>query len=148
MGRPQCGGSRLRDQKRRRQGLRKVRRTATDVRCGLTVASINVNGLTEVSKCDVAAAVVQQHIDILGISETKWRKEGYEKLRLQGFDIHEARRSDVPRPDGTRDRNGGGLLVATRRCGLVIINAYGYCRVCQFITAPCKGSYDITYQEA
>ena len=119
MGRLQNGEARLKDRIRRRGVLHKVRRCTKDERCGLTIASVNVNGLTEVSRCDVEAAVVQQHIDVLGISETKWRKEGYEKFRLEGFDIHEARRSDVIRPDGKRDRNGGGLLVATRRCGLV-----------------------------
>ena len=44
------------------------------------------------------------------VVETKMRQEQKEKLKMNGFDIRETRRSDA---DG--DKKGGGLAIFTRK---------------------------------
>ena len=56
----------------------------------------------------------RQDVDVMCIVETKKRREDKDKIKMKGFDVHEARRSDA---DG--DKQGGGLAILTRKDGIV-----------------------------
>ena len=120
------------DKVKRKATLRRVERFSKDVRCGINVASLNVNGLTENSKEDVKAAIRSRALDVIGLSETKWRREGREEFKLAGFDVHEARRSDIENDEGKKIRKGGGLMVLTRKGGM------GFKRLCLSIKDKAK----------
>ena len=76
----------------------------------LCVMSLNVNGLTESSIHDIRASIEAKKVDIVSISETKFRlEESPDHHKIEGFNSFEARRSDV-----AEDKGGGGIIVYYR----------------------------------
>ena len=71
---------------------------------------LNVDGLNEVSLADVESTVVKQKHDVVILLETKRRaEENGIDIRLPGYSLHEARRSN-----NAGDRDGGGIALYTK----------------------------------
>ena len=76
----------------------------------LCVMSLNVNGLTQSSIHDIEAAVVSKRVDLVTVTESKFRlEENPDHHMIPGFKTFEARRSDV-----AEDKGGGGIIVYYR----------------------------------
>ena len=76
----------------------------------LCVMSLNVNGLTQSSVHDIEAAVNERKVDIVAVTETKFRlEENPVHHHISGYKSFETRRSDV-----AEDRGGGGIIVYYR----------------------------------
>ena len=79
-------------------------------RSKLCVMALNVNGLTQSSVHDIEAAIEAKKVDIVSVTETKFRlEEDPDHHLIPGFKFFEARRSNV-----AEDKSGGGILVYYR----------------------------------
>ena len=79
-------------------------------KANLCVMSLNVNGLTQSSIHDIEAAIASKRVDIVTVTETKFRlEENPVHHKIPGFKTFEARRSDV-----AEDKGGGGIIVYYR----------------------------------
>ena len=79
-------------------------------RSNLCVMSLNVNGLTISSVHDIEAAINSKKVDLVTVTETKFRlEENHDHHMIPGFKTFETRRSDV-----AEDKGGGGIIVYYR----------------------------------
>ena len=76
----------------------------------LGIGFLNVNGWSEATRKDVCDTANQQNLDVVCLAETKKRFEDRDKIKLEGFDVFEARRANVD-----EDKKGGGLAILTRQ---------------------------------
>ena len=110
--------------KRRQRSVRvRVRKEdkkeAVVKKMALGIGFLNADGCSETTMRDIEEAVSHQDIDVMCVAETKMRQEQKEKLKMNGFDIHETRRSDA---DG--DKKGGGLAIFTRKKDGIVFKRY------------------------
>ena len=76
----------------------------------LCVMALNVNGLSTSSVNDIQATVEAKKVDLVSITETKFRlEESPDHHVIPGYKFFEARRSNV-----AEDKGGGGILVYYR----------------------------------
>ena len=85
----------------------------------LSIGLLNVNGYSETTAKDVEDALSSQDVDVMCIVETKKRLEDRDKIKMNGFDVHETRRADVD-----NDKQGGGLAVFTRKKDGIVFKRY------------------------
>ena len=82
----------------------------------LTSAFLNVDGLSEAKRLDVADFVAQENPDFFVLLETKRRKE---ELASDIHDVSEVRRSNT-----AGDKKGGGIAYYTRNTGGVLFRKH------------------------
>ena len=79
----------------------------------LTICHLNANGLNEESVHDLTVAASNRNVNVICVSETKFRREqNIVHQAIDGFNLFETRRSDV-----SEDKGGGGLAVYCRDNG-------------------------------
>ena len=95
---------------RRRQGMQRNPVTCDPDKKVLRCSLLNVDGMSEDSLVNVESVVGSHKPDVVFLLETKRRvEEDGIDISLPGYNVHEARRSNV-----ADDRDGGGIAVYTK----------------------------------